>query len=73
MNLPMSTTTDMSLFTLLSGASVPVQIVMVLLLITSLVSWWYIFIKIFTIKRADKDAADFEHAFWTGGDLNQLY
>ena len=66
-------TTDMSLFTLLSGASLPVQIVMAVLLLTSLVSWWYIFIKVFTISRADKEAVDFEHIFWTGGDLNKLY
>src|SRR5690606_15151843 len=70
---PVSTTYDMSLLALISNASLPVQIVMVILLLASLVSWWYIFIKIFTIQRADKDAADFERAFWTGGDLNQLY
>jgi biopolymer transport protein TolQ len=63
----------MSLFTLLSGASLPVQMVMAVLLLTSLVSWWYIFIKVFTISRADKEAVDFEHIFWTGGDLNKLY
>ena len=70
---PVSTSYDMSLLALISNASLPVQIVMVILLVASLVSWWYIFIKVFTIKRADKDASDFEHAFWTGGDLNHLY
>ena len=70
---PIGQLTDMSLFTLLSGASLPVQVVMALLLITSLVSWWYIFIKVFTVNRADREAVDFEHAFWTGGDLNKLY
>jgi biopolymer transport protein TolQ len=69
----MNVTNDMSLFTLLSGASVPVQLVMALLVITSLVSWWYIFIKVFTIKRAEKEAIDFEEDFWRGGDLNKLY
>lgn len=66
-------TADMSLYTLLAGASLPVQLVMAVLLLTSLVSWWYIFIKVFTISRAEKEAVDFERAFWTGGDLNQLY
>ena len=70
---PIGPTTDMSLFTLLSGASLPVQLVMALLLLTSLVSWWYIFIKIFTVNRADREAVDFEHDFWSGGDLNKLY
>lgn len=69
----MNVTNDMSLFTLLSGASVPVQLVMAVLVITSLVSWWYIFIKVFTIKRAEKEAVDFEEDFWRGGDLNKLY
>lgn len=73
MNSPIIPAADMSLFTLLSGASLPVQVVMALLLLTSLVSWWYIFIKVFTISRADKEAVDFEHIFWTGGDLNKLY
>jgi biopolymer transport protein TolQ len=69
----LNTTTDMSLLTLLTGASLPVQIVMVLLLLISLVSWWYIFIKVFTLKAAEKEAIDFEHNFWMGGDLNLLY
>ena len=64
---------DMSFFTLIAGASLPVQGVMAILLITSLFSWWYIFIKFFTIKRAEADVENFENAFWTGGDLNKLY
>ncbi len=65
--------TDMSIFSLITGASLPVQLVMLALLITSLFSWWYIFIKVVTIKRAETDAESFENAFWTGGDLNKLY
>ncbi len=64
---------DMSIFTLVAGASLPVQMVLVVLLITSLFSWWYIFIKVATIKRAETGADDFENAFWTGGDLNKLF
>ena len=66
-------TSDMSIFSLITGASLPVQLVMLALLITSLVSWWYVFIKVVTIKRAETDAESFENAFWTGGDLNKLY
>jgi biopolymer transport protein TolQ len=69
----MNVANDMSLFTLISGASMPVQIVMGILLITSLISWWYIFIKVFTIGQAESDADQFEGAFWSGGDLNKLY
>jgi biopolymer transport protein TolQ len=69
----MSVANDMSLVTLIAGASVPVQIVMAILLITSLFSWWYIFIKFFTVSNAEKNADKFENAFWSGGDLNKLY
>jgi biopolymer transport protein TolQ len=72
-DLPMNAAADMSLMTLLTGASLPVQLVMLILLIVSIVSWWYIFIKVMTIGRAEKEAETFEHTFWTGGDLNQLY
>jgi biopolymer transport protein TolQ len=40
---------------------------------TSLFSWWYIFIKLATIKKAETNAEDFEKAFWSGGDLNKLF
>ncbi|MFA6179466.1 MAG: protein TolQ [Methylophilaceae bacterium] len=73
MEAPVNLAADMSLMTLLTGASLPVQVVMAILLLTSLVSWWYIFIKVATLKRAEREAIDFEESFWRGGDLNQLY
>lgn len=71
--MSVSVANDMSIFSLVAGASLPVQLVLVVLIITSLFSWWYIFIKVATIKRAETDAEDFENAFWTGGDLNKLF
>ena len=35
----MNASSDMSFFTLIAGASLPVQLVMLILLITSLFSW----------------------------------
>ncbi len=69
----MNASSDMSFFSLVAGASIPVQLVMLILIITSLFSWWYIFIKVATVKRAERDAEDFEDTFWSGGDLNKLY
>jgi biopolymer transport protein TolQ len=71
--MSVSVADDMSIFSLVAGASLPVQFVLVVLLITSLFSWWYIFIKVATIKRAETNAEDFENSFWTGGDLNKLF
>ena len=69
----MTAANDMSLFSLIAGASLPVQLVMLILLITSLFSWWYIFIKVDTIKKAETESEEFENKFWSGGDLNKLY
>ena len=66
-------THDMSVISLVANASVLVQLVMALLLLASLFSWYYIFIKMFTIKRVTQLADDFEKEFWSGGDLNELY
>jgi biopolymer transport protein TolQ len=63
----------MSVLSLITGASVLVQIVMVALLLASLFSWYYIFLKIFTFKRATHLADRFEKSFWSGADLNELY
>ena len=72
-DLPVTAAADLSLSTLVTGASLPVQLVMAILLIVSLISWWYIFIKVMMIGRAEKEAVEFEQTFWTGGDLNRLY
>jgi len=64
---------DLSLFHLIIQASVPVQLVMLLLLGASLLSWWFIFIKMFTLKRALRETDRFEREFWAGGDINVMY
>jgi biopolymer transport protein TolQ len=69
----MQVTQDLSLVTLVLQASIPVKIVMALLLGASLMSWWYIFIKMFTLKRAAKLTARFEKEFWGGGDINAMF
>jgi biopolymer transport protein TolQ len=66
-------THDMSVLGLISGASVLVQIVMVILALASFFSWYYIFLKVFTIRRANRLTDRFEKEFWSGPDLNELY
>ena len=69
----MNVTHDMSVLSLITGASVLVQLVMFGLLLCSLFSWYYIFVKIFTFRRATAQSEKFEKDFWSGGDLNALY
>jgi len=64
---------DLSFLSLIMGASIPVQIVMLILILASLFSWKYIFIKIKTIKAVEEDAEEFEKYFWAGAQLKQLY
>ncbi len=64
---------DLSLFHLIINASLPVQAVMVLLLMASMMSWWFIFIKMFALKRARRVTERFEREFWGGGDINAMY
>ncbi len=64
---------DTSVISLLWDASLPVQIVMLLLVGASLVSWSIIFSKRRLIRRTKGASDEFEAAFWSGGDLNTLY
>jgi len=65
--------TDMSFFHLISGASTVVQLVMLLLLTVSMVSWTMIFRRRAVLREARLAANEFERRFWSGGDLAALY
>ncbi len=69
----MEVTQNMSLLHLILQASIPVKIVMALLLGASFMSWWYIFIKLFALKRAIANTQGFEKEFWGGADLNVIF
>jgi len=69
----MNVTQDLSILSLIWNASVIVQAVMVLLLVVSFMSWYFIFRKVFTIRRAKRQTEQFERDFWSGSDLNALY
>jgi biopolymer transport protein TolQ len=66
-------TADVSVIGLLIDASIPVQIVMLLLIGASLMSWSIIFTKRRLLQRTTDASDEFEAAFWSGGDLNTLY
>ncbi|MCG6935141.1 MAG: protein TolQ [Proteobacteria bacterium] len=66
-------TAEMTVSRLLLDASLVVQIVMSLLLLVSLLSWTIIFIKWSVLKKARREADQFERHFWSGADLGELY
>jgi biopolymer transport protein TolQ len=69
----MSVSQDLSFLSLIANASLLVQLVMALLLIVSIMSWMYIFRKMFAIRDANVQTEAFESAFWSGGNLKSLY
>nr|WP_284047002.1 protein TolQ [Halomonas llamarensis] len=63
----------MSIPHLVMSASPVVQLVMLLLVLGSLLSWVVIFQRSFALNRANKAYDQFEESFWSGVDLNDLY
>jgi len=63
---------ELSLLSLLWHASLPVQLVMLILVVVSILSWTVIFSKHTTLKRVYTQTRQFENDFWAGGDLTML-
>ena len=64
---------SLDLMQLVLHASLPVQLVMLLLLFASIASWVIIFRKQAMLKRAEKEADRFEERFWSGAEMSKLY
>ncbi len=69
----MTPATDLSILSLMTKATLVVQLVMLLLAVLSIASWTAIFQKGFAIKRAKRETEEFERQFWGGAELSQLY
>lgn len=63
----------MSFFHLVANASIPVQIVMLILLLASIFSWAMIYIKWGFLKQNRAEAKTFEGRFWSGINLSDLF
>lgn len=64
---------DFSMLALFARATFTVKIVMVLLLIASFWSWAIIIQKFINYRRARTESLAFDHAFWSGEPLDELY
>ncbi|RTE65813.1 protein TolQ [Amphritea opalescens] len=63
----------MSIWSLVANASFVVQLVMLLLLVASVLSWVMIFQRHFVLRQAQRKLRAFEDRFWSGVDLSQLF
>ena len=64
---------ELSIFQLVLHASIVVQLVMLLLLTVSVVSWAAIFRKLFSLGKVKQLNDSFERDFWSGSSLNDLF
>ena len=64
---------DFSIIELFLQASLVVQVVMVLLLMVSIISWIVIFERYFNLNRIKEANKMFEEQFWSGKDLNEIH
>lgn len=64
---------QLSLLDLVWNASFTVQMVMVILLLASIVSWYMIVNRFLYFRDAHDEMYRFEERFWSGIDLSQLY
>lgn len=64
---------DHSLLSLIINASLPVQLVMLLLLGASVFSWALMYVKRGYIRQSRDEARNFEGRFWSGLNLSDLF
>ena len=64
---------QLSLIDLVLKASVVVQLVMLLLLLASIISWYMIVQRVIYFRDSREDMLAFEEQFWSGIDLAELY
>ena len=64
---------DDSILTLIFNASIPVQLVMLVLLGASILSWALMYVKRSYIRQSQAEAKDFEGRFWSGLNLSDLF
>ena len=64
---------ELSFVDLFLGASLVVQLVMIILFLLAGTSWWFIFDKWLTLSRAKKDIFEFETEFWNSRNIEKIF
>ncbi|KAA0914651.1 protein TolQ [Aquicoccus porphyridii] len=64
---------EFTLWALFARATITVKLVMIVLIVASFWSWAIIFQKLIDYRKARREAARFDRAFWSGEPLDQLF
>jgi biopolymer transport protein TolQ len=64
---------SVSIISLIANASIVVQLVMLMLVAASVISWVVIVQRTRLLSASRAQTLEFEERFWSGVDLNDLY
>jgi biopolymer transport protein TolQ len=64
---------EMTVWSLIMDATIAVQLVMLILVLASIISWVMIVQRWLVLTNAEQGMLAFEKRFWSGMDLSQLY
>ncbi|WP_420566600.1 protein TolQ [Thalassovita sp.] len=64
---------DFSMWALFARATLTVKLVMIMLIVASFWSWSIIVQKTISYRRAQREADQFDRAFWSGEPLDELF
>jgi biopolymer transport protein TolQ len=64
---------DTSFISYFMDSGLIIKAIILLLVSASILSWTFIFQRLYSLKRARTEIRHFEDEFWSGGDLNKLY
>jgi len=64
---------EVSIIHLIAHASITVQLVMAILVLASITSWYFIVQRVMYFRASRNEVDAFEQEFWSGIDLNQLF
>jgi biopolymer transport protein TolQ len=62
-----------SIFSIVSSAGLVVKLVLLILLIFSITSWAIIFLKFFSMRKAEKETEEFSQIFWKSKNISEAY
>ncbi|MDY0131459.1 MAG: protein TolQ [Desulforegulaceae bacterium] len=62
-----------SVFSIVSSAGLVVKLVLLILLFFSITSWAIIFLKFFSMRKAEKETETFGQTFWKSKNISEAY
>jgi biopolymer transport protein TolQ len=72
-SLAQAAASNLDVWHLIANASPVVKVVMAILALMSVITWYIVGYKYFRVRRAIRQSESFEEAFWRGRDIQVIY